>query len=113
MNDLLAGIIIAAWAFALLMSIIGLITDDENVKSFADIIAWAAAGLGCGCAIAHFVNKHDTEQPKQEIAIEQKADTTKTCVTVDGTKYCGLMHIENEKQIIDITPDGVTNVQVK
>lgn len=98
-----AIIILVLWAVALVISIIGKATDNDEMVNFADIAIWAAAGFGAGCALNVLVS-HAEESKEPQIVSHQ-------CVVYNGTEYCGKQHIETETRIIDV--DGNGNITVK
>lgn len=46
-----AIIILILWAAAVIISLIGKATDNEDLVNFAEIVILAAAGFGAGCAL--------------------------------------------------------------
>lgn len=104
MSIAIAVIIVIGWALALLMSIIGLICDNDDIRCFADVIIWAVVGLGDGCAISFVVTKYEETHPDVN---EPK------CVVYNGTKYCGEQRIETSTQIINIDKNGNIDITIK
>ena len=98
----LAIIILTVWATAVILGIIGRVIDNEEMVNFADICAWAVAGVSAGCALYVLVH-HDEEAKEQHVS--------KQCVVYNGAEYCSMEHIETETIIIDA--DGNGNITVK
>lgn len=94
----LAILILIVWATAVIIGIIGRVEEDEEMVNFADICAWAVAGISAGCAL--YVLVHHVEEAKEQL-----------CVVYNGTEYCSTQHSETETIIIDV--DGNGNITVK
>lgn len=94
----LAILILIVWAAAVIYYIIGRVVDYEKMVNFADICAWAVAGISAGCAL--YVLVHHVEEAKEQL-----------CVVYNGTEYCSTQHSETETIIIDV--DGNGNITVK
>lgn len=94
----LAILILIVWAVAVIYGIIGRVVDYEKMVNFADICAWAVAGISAGCAL--YVLVHNVEEAKEQL-----------CVVYNGIEYCSTQHIETETTIIDV--DGNGNITVK
>ena len=100
-----AILIICVWAAGIILGLVGKVTDNEDMVSFADILAWAAAGFGTGCALSVLVN-HAEETKEPQIVSQQ-------CVSYNGTEYCGKQHIETETRIIDVDGNGNITIKIK
>lgn len=100
-----AIIIIVLWVAAVIVSIVGKATDNEDLVNLAEIVIWAAAGFGAGCALNVLV-KHAEEEKEPKIVSQQ-------CVVYNGTEYCGKQHIETETRIIDVDGNGNITVKIK
>lgn len=100
-----AIIILVIWAAAVIISLIGKATDNEDLVNFAEIAVWACAGLGAGCALNVLV-EHAEEEKKPQIV-------SQNCVSYNGTEYCGKQHIETETRIIDVDGNGNITVKIK
>lgn len=98
----LAIVILIAYGTAVIIGIIGRITDDEEMVDFADICAWAVAGVSAVLLI--YVLVHHIEEAKELPLVSQQ------CVIHNGTEYCN-KRIETETIIIDV--DGNDNITVK
>lgn len=94
----LAILILIVWAVAVIYGSIGRVVDYEKMVNFADICAWAVAGISAGCALYVLVNH--VEEAKEQL-----------CVVYNGTEYCSTQHSETETIIIDV--DGNGNITVK
>lgn len=94
----LAILILILWATAFVIGIIGRVEEDEEMVNFADICAWAVAGISAGCAL--YVLVHHVKEEKEQL-----------CVVYNGTEYCSMQHSETETIIIDV--DGNGNITVK
>ena len=97
--------ILIVWAAATIISIIGKATDTDDLVNLGEIIIWAAAGLGAGCALNVLVT-HAEESKEPQIVSQQ-------CVVYNGTEYCGKQHIETETRIIDVDGNGNITVKIK
>lgn len=98
----LAVVILIVWVTAVILGIIGRVIDNEEMVNFADICAWALAGVSVGCAL-YFLVQH-VEEAKETPLVSQQ------CVVHNGTEYCN-KRIETETIIIDV--DGNDNITVK
>lgn len=98
----LAILILSVWCIAIIYGIIGRATEYEEMINFADICAWAVAGVSAGCAL--YVLVHHVEEAKEPPLVSQQ------CVIHNGTEYCNTL-IETETIIID--EDGNGNITVK
>lgn len=99
----LAILILILWATAVIIGIIGRVEEDEEMVNFADICAWAVAGVSAGCAL--YVLVHHVKEAKESQIVSQQ------CIVYNGTEYCSEQHIETETIIIDV--DGNDNITVK
>jgi len=99
----LAIITLIVWATAVILGIIGRVIGDEEMVNFADICAWALAGVSAGCVL--YVLVHHVEEAKEQQLVSQ------LCIVYNGTEYCSTQHIETETIIIDV--DGNDNITVK
>lgn len=104
MSVVIAVITVIGWGLAMLLSIIGLICDNDDIRGLADVIMWAVAGLVVGCTTSCVVTKYEETHPDVD---EPK------CVVYNGTKYCGEQRIETSTQIIKIDKDGNIDVTIK
>jgi len=98
----LAIITLIVWATAVILGIIGRVIGDEEMVNFADICAWALAGVSAGCVL--YVLVHHVEEAKEQLV-------SQLCIVYNGTEYCSTQHIETETIIIDV--DGNDNITVK
>ena len=99
----LAVVILIVYVTAVIIGIIGRVIDDEEMVDFADICAWAVAGVSSvGCALYFLV--HHIEEAKEPQLVSQQ------CVVHNGTEYCN-KRIETETIIIDV--DGNDSITVK
>jgi len=99
----LAVVILTVWVTAVIVGIIGRVIEDEKMINFADICAWAVAGVSSvGCAL--YVLGHHIEEAKEPPLVSQQ------CVVHNGTEYCN-KRIETETIIIDV--DGNDSITVK
>ena len=98
----LAIIILIVLGTAVIIGIIGTVTDNDEMVDFADICAWAVAGVSA-VFILYFLVKH-VEEAKESPLVSQQ------CVVHNGTEYCN-KRIETETIIIDV--DGNDNITVK
>lgn len=96
----LAILILIVWATAVIIGIIGRVEEDEEMVNFADICAWAVAGVSACCAL--YVLVHHVEEAKEQL-----------CVVYNGTEYCSTQHIETETIIIDVDENGNITVKLK
>ena len=71
--------------------------------NFADMCAWAVAGVSAGFIL--YVLVHHVEEAKESQIVSQQ------CIVYNGTEYCSEQHIETETIIIDV--DGNDNITVK
>lgn len=94
----LAILILILWATAVIYGSIGRVVNYEKMVNFADICAWAVAGISAGCAL--YVLVHHVKEAKEQL-----------CVVYNGTEYCSTQHSETETIIIDV--DGNGNITVK
>lgn len=94
----LAILILIVWATAVIIGIIGRVEKDEEMVNFADICAWAVAGISAGCAL--YVLVHHDKEAKEQL-----------CVVYNGTEYCSTQHSETETISIDV--DENCNITVK
>jgi len=99
----LAIITLIVWATAVILGIIGRVIGDAEMVNFADICAWALAGVSAGCVL--YVLVHHVEEAKEPQSVSQ------LCIVYNGTEYCSTQHIETETIIIDV--DGNDNITVK
>lgn len=99
----LAIVTLIVWATAVILGIIGRVIGDEEMVNFADICAWALAGVSAGCVL--YVLVHHVEEAKESQLVSQ------LCIVYNGTEYCSTQHIETETIIIDV--DGNDNITVK
>lgn len=98
----LAVVILIVWATAVILGIFGRVIEDEKMVDFADICAWAVAGVSAVLLI--YVLVHHIEEAKELPLVSQQ------CVIHNGTEYCN-KRIETETIIIDV--DGNDNITVK
>ena len=98
----LAILILILWGTAVILGIIGRVIGDKEMINFADICAWAVAGVSAGCAL--YVLVHHVEEAKEP-------HVSQLCIVYNGTEYCSMEHIETETIIID--EDGNGNITVK
>lgn len=96
----LAILILIVWAVAVIYGIIGRVVDYEKMVNFADICAWAVAGISACCAL--YVLVHHVEEAKEQL-----------CVVYNGTEYCSTQHSETETIIIDVDENGNITVKLK
>ena len=99
----LAVVILIVWATAVILGIFGRAIEDEKMVNFADMCAWAVAGVSAGCVL--YVLVHHVEEAKESQIVSQQ------CIVYNGTEYCSEQHIETETIIIDV--DGNDNITVK
>lgn len=99
----LAIVILIAYGTAAIIGIIGRVIDDEEMVDFADICAWAVAGVSSVSCALYFLVKH-VEEAKEPPLVSQQ------CVVHNGTEYCN-KRIETETIIIDV--DGNDSITVK
>ena len=99
----LAVVILIVWVTAVILGIIGRVINNEEMVNFADICAWALAGVSAGCVL--YVLVHHVEEAKEPPLVSQ------LCIVYNGTEYCSTQHIETETIIIDV--DGNDNITVK
>ena len=99
----LAVVILIVWATAVILGIFGRAIEDEKMVNFADICAWAVAGVSA-VFILYFLVQHVEEAKEPQLVYQQ-------CVVYNGTEYCSEQHIETETIIIDV--DGNDNITVK
>ena len=99
----LAIVILIVWATAVIIGIIGIVIDDEKMVNFADICAWAVAGVSA-VFILYFLVQHVEEAKEQQLV-------SQLCIVYNGTEYCSTQHIETETIIIDV--DGNDSITVK
>jgi hypothetical protein len=98
----LAIVILTVWVTAVIVGIIGRVIGDKEMINFADICAWALAGVSAGCVL--YVLVHHIEEAKEPPFVSQQ------CVVHNGTEYCN-KRIETETIIIDV--DGNDSITVK
>ena len=98
----LAVVILIVWATAVILGIFGRAIEDEKMVNFADICAWAVAGVSA-VFILYFLVQH-VEEAKEPPLVSQQ------CVVHNGTEYCN-NRIETETIIID--EDGNDSITVK
>lgn len=96
----LAILILIVWATAVIIGIIGRVVYYEKMINFADICAWAVAGVSAGCAL--YVLVHHDKEAKEQL-----------CVVYNGTEYCSTQHSETESIIIDVDENGNITVKLK
>ena len=99
----LAIVILIVWATAVILGIFGRAIEDEKMVNFADICAWAVAGVSA-VFILYFLVQH-VEEAKEPQSVSQ------LCIVYNGTEYCSTQHIETETIIIDV--DGNDSITVK
>lgn len=99
----LAVVILIVWVTAVILGIIGRVIDNEEMVNFADICAWAVAGVSAVFIL--YVLVHHVEEAKESQIVSQQ------CVVYNGAEYCSEQHIETETIIIDV--DGNDNITVK
>jgi len=99
----LAIVILIAYGTAVIIGIIGRAIDDEKMVNFADICAWAVAGVSAVFIL--YILVHHVEEAKEPPLVSQQ------CVVYNGAEYCSEQHIETETIIIDV--DGNDNITVK
>lgn len=99
----LAIVTLIVWATAVILGIFGRAIEDEKMVNFADICAWAVAGVSAGFIL--YVLVHHVEEAKESQIVSQQ------CIVYNGTEYCSEQHIETETIIIDV--DGNDNITVK
>lgn len=96
-------IIFIGWIIGIILLVLAIITRFDAFDYFSDLIFCAIAGLAAGDAMNElFLNKVAPEQSKKE-----------TCVTYNGTKFCGPSKFETSKEIVEIAPDGSISVVIK
>ena len=101
----LAIVILIVWCTAVIIGIIGTVTDNDEMVIFADICAWAVASVSSvGCAL-YFLVQH-IEEAKEPPLVSQQ------CVVHNGTEYCN-KRIETETIIIDEDENGNITVKIK
>lgn len=99
----LAVVILIVWVTAVILGIIGRVINNEEMVNFADICAWAVAGVSAGFIL--YVLVYHVEEAKEPPLVSQQ------CVIHNGAEYCSEQHIETETIIIDV--DGNDNITVK
>lgn len=99
----LAIVTLIVWATAVILGIFGRAIEDEKMVNFADICAWAVAGVSA-VFILYILGLH-AEEAKEPQSVSQ------LCIVYNGTEYCSEQHIETETIIIDV--DGNDNITVK
>lgn len=99
----LAIVTLIVWATAVILGIFGRAIEDEKMVNFADMCAWAVAGVSAGFIL--YVLVHHVEEAKESQIVSQQ------CIVYNGTEYCSEQHIETETIIIDV--DGNDNITVK
>ena len=97
-------IIFIGWIIGIVLLVLAIITRYDTLDYFSDLIFCAIAGLAAGDAMnkLFLYDEVAPEQPKKE-----------TCVTYNGTKFCGPSKFETSKEIVEITPDGSISVVIK
>ena len=100
----LAIVILIAYVTAVIIGIIGRVIDDEEMVDFADICAWAVAGVSSISCALYFLVQHVEEAKEPQLVYQQ-------CIVYNGTEYCSTQHIETETIIIDV--DGNDSITVK
>ena len=100
----LAIIILIVLGTAVIIGIIGTVTDNDEMVDFAVICAWVVACVSSvGCAL--YFRVHHVEEAKEPQSVSQ------LCIVYNGTEYCSTQHIETETIIIDV--DGNDSITVK
>lgn len=100
----LAILILIVCATAFIIGIIGRVVNYEKMVNFADICAWAVAGISACCAL--YVLVHHVKEAKEPQRVSQ------LCVVYNGTEYCN-KRIETETIIIDVDENGNITVKLK